>query len=239
LHTALKILFAASGVLPLVLAVIQRETTLLIYSLFVALYFVSSRRISKFNVGKIIIATLLAGFAAEILSWASNYIASSRDPHPLSPQLLSDLFIAIGYYAGWAIAWMIMAARYRFGLAQVFVTTGIMGIIVEQQGNVFREIISNALVNPAGSYLLAFFVFVVYGSIMGISRLFWTSTSEALRGSLTKYIAVVILMFVLSLALTEAFSVLGGRIGIVQAPLPIRASSFFPDFSRATTPIME
>jgi hypothetical protein len=228
LHIALRILLAASGGLPLAIALIQRDTTLLIYSLFVVLYFVSNRWTIKFSVGKIIIATLLAGFAAETFSWTSSYIANSENPNLLSPQLLSDLFLATGYYLGWAIAWIIMAARYRFGLAQVFVVTGIMGIFVEQRGNVLRQIISSALVNPAESYLLAFFVFVVYGSIMGISRLFWTCPPEGLRGNLIKYIAVAVLMFVMSLALTEAFSLVGGRIGIVQAPLPIHAHPFFP-----------
>ncbi len=76
----------------------------------------------------------------------------------------------MGFYGGWAVAWLVVLRRYRFSIAEAFVLTGMPRLILfEQLGAVFLAMVTMFAVNPLISLLFGFYVFVVHGSIAGIA----------------------------------------------------------------------
>jgi len=151
------------------------DPMLLIYSIFVAAWFARkpiaslAARVPLPGWALALLATLLVGGLTESLAWLGSFLA--REPHPalLHPQLAYDLLLSPGIYAAWALAWMVVGRHYAFKLAPVFVLQGIYGVFIEQQGAVFLQ---GATSLPAG-LLLWLYVFLVYGSAMGLAVLFW------------------------------------------------------------------
>jgi uncharacterized membrane protein len=148
---------------------------LLVYSIFVAAWF-ARKPIASLVVrvplpGWVhgLLATLLVGGLTESLAWLANFLA--REPHPalLHPQLAYDLLLSPGIYAAWALAWMAAGHRYAYTLSHVFILQGVFGVLIEQQGAVFLQ---GFAALPAGA-LLWLYVFVVYGSTMGLAVLLW------------------------------------------------------------------
>lgn len=169
-------LFAASGLLPVLLLLVDPpDTMLLIYSIFVAGWF-GRRRLAQI-VRRLrlpawmlaLAATLLVGGLTESLAWAGSYLAHDPNPALLHPQLAYDLLFSPGIYAAWALAWMAAGRRYVYGLGHVFVLQGVYGVFVEQQGAVF---IQGLRALPLG-LVFWLYVFVVYGSAMGLAVLLW------------------------------------------------------------------
>lgn len=230
----LQIALAISATIPIFLTVFQQDTTLLVYTFFVAIFLASQRTANQESKLKsspkirFVFSVFLCGWLAEICAWTTNYLSANPNPALLSPQLSSDLILAIGYYGGWAIAWLIVTHWFSFTLHSVFLVTGIMGIFVEENGSVALSIVSNIGSDPLGSVLLAISVFAVYGSILGASYLlagnFWKHDG---RQNLVKYPLVIVLMVVLSAALFFLVSTIGSSIGLVHSPEPITKHPFF------------
>ena len=112
---------------------------------------------------------LLSGSLTEILAWISNYLKEAPEPALFQPQLIPDLILGIGFYGGWAIAWLIAFRWFRFTLLEAFVVTGFQGIFFEQLGAVFVEMLSVFASNPLLSILLGVYVFAVHGSVTGLA----------------------------------------------------------------------
>lgn len=161
-----KILFALSGVL--VLLACFNSPVLLPYPLFVLAYFRNWRLPGK---GKpfvrLVLSTYLATLILESSAWLDNYIRNSPEPALFHPQLIPDLIMGIGFYAAWWLTWWLVLRKYRFTVSQVFITTGLYGILMEQQGKIF---LAGLQAMPAGLLLWAF-VFVAYGATMALA--FW------------------------------------------------------------------
>lgn len=230
----LQIALVVSATIPIFLAVFQRDTTLLVYTFFVAIFLARQRspnlepKVKTDSKIWFAFSVLMSGWLAEICAWTSNYLSANPNPALLSPQLFSDLILAIGYYGGWAIAWFIVTRWFSFTLRSVFLVTGIMGVFVEQNGSVALAIVGKIGSDPLGSVLLAIFVFAVYGSIMGASYLLaGYSWKQGGKESLIKYPLVIVLMFVLSAALFFLASTIGSSTGLVHSPEPIRQHPFF------------
>jgi hypothetical protein len=151
------------------------DPMLMIYSIFVAAWFSRERlqaivrRVRLPSWAHATLAMLLAGALTESLAWLSNLLA--RDPQPalLHPQLAYDLLLSPGIYIAWALAWMAAGRVCTYSTLNVFVLQGVYGVFIEQQGAVF---LNGATALPAGA-VLWLYVFVVYGSAMGLAVLLW------------------------------------------------------------------
>ena len=97
---------------------------------------------------------LLSGSLTEILAWISNYLKEAPEPALFHPQLIPDLMLGVGFYGGWAIAWLLAMRWFRFTLFEAFVVTGLQGIFFEQLGAVFVQMIGVFASNPLLSIFL-------------------------------------------------------------------------------------
>lgn len=222
-----------SGFVPILLTIFRGDTTLLIYSVFVAVYFAQPRVDLFRGSGRrrplgIALAVLVCGWTAELCAWSSNYIEAAQRPALLSPQLLPDLFLAVGFYGGWALAWILATKRYEFSLRDAFVATGVMGIFVEQEGNVAVSIYRGFLTDPMLGVLLGIYVFTVYGSIIGTAHtLAVFDGPKKGKGGWTRFPLVVLGMVILSILFTAIASSAGTWLGVIHPPLPIREHPLF------------
>lgn len=159
-----KSIFAASGVL--VLLGCLDSPVLLPYPLFVLAYLLNWRFPVKGRpFMRLVTSTYLSALILESGAWLSEYIKNSTEPALFHPQLIPDLVMGIGFYAAWWVAWWLVLRRYRFTVFQVFITTGLYGVVIEQQGKIFLVGLQTM---PTGLLLWAF-VFVAYGSTMALA----------------------------------------------------------------------
>ncbi len=158
-----QVLFTISGFVPL-LFLISGDTTLLIYSLFVLIYFLRSKispLIQSIPIPTPLLLFFLIfglGIISEWLVWLSVHLSGNPDPE-INPNLFLHLKSIYGFYVVKAISWTVILQFFRFSLLQVFITQSIFGIFIEQQGRVLLQ----ALANPAGLIWLPY-VALVYSS---------------------------------------------------------------------------
>ena len=151
------------------------DTMPLIYAFFVLVYLFRNKlnalfkHLSGHTSLHLFILFLLSGSLTEILAWIGNFLKGAQEPALFHPQLIPDLILGIGFYGGWAIAWLIAFRWFRFTLLEAFVVTGFQGIFFEQLGSVFLEMLTLFPSNPFLSLLLGAYVFVVHGSITGLA----------------------------------------------------------------------
>jgi len=171
-----KGLWVVSGMVPF-LGLLSRPpgTALLIYSCFV-LAAIFRRRLVAAASALQVPATLqlfgcflLSGVLTETFAWLNNYLKSAEHPAVFHPQLLVDLLIGVGFYGGWAAAWMLVFRWFRFELWETFVITGLQGIFFEQLGAVFVAMVRSLPTNPLLSLLMGAYVFAVHGSAVGLA----------------------------------------------------------------------
>ncbi len=140
-----KILFAFSGVLVLLACI--NSPVLLPYPLLVLAYLRGWRLpVSGVPWQRLLLCT----FVLEITAWLDNYLRNDPSPALLHPQLIPDLIYSVGVYAAWWLTWWWVLRRYRFTTLQVFLTTGLYGVILEQQGKIF---LAGLAAMPAGLLL--------------------------------------------------------------------------------------
>lgn len=221
-----KILFLISGFLPLI-SVFGKpiDSTLWIYSVFVLLYFLGPKitlflkRIPLNFYFKFFLIVIIAGFLVEFFAWLGEYFSCNKKPILFHPQLFYDLLIGIGFYGGWALAWLIVLRKYNFTLKQVFITLGLYGVFIEQQGAVFFQ---GLMSMPLGLYLW-FYVFIVYASAGGI---FYTLAKNSIpfvnqADEKRKYVFVLILMLIFSMLLLILWTSLLKLFNLTPVPKPI------------------
>ncbi|HUY77967.1 MAG TPA: hypothetical protein VMV29_14435 [Ktedonobacterales bacterium] len=223
----------ASGVIPILGLLTGPNTSLLIYTIFVAallarrplerLASALMRRLRLAPEALLAGAIVLSGWLTECLVWLGSYIGHDAHPALLHPQLIPDLILAIGFYGGWALAWLLTLWRWRFTLPAVFVVTGLMGIFVEQDGAVVRDIIAVALANPLLAILIALDIFAVYGSIMGLAYLplAMALRERKRRGGWLRFPAVIALMFVGAVIGVTVVGLLASHTGLIPPRRPI------------------
>ena len=169
-------LLVVSGLVPL-LGLFSRPpgTMLLIYTFFVVVFLFRNKLTALFEhlpghtFLHLFILFLLSGSLTETLAWIGNFLKGAQEPALFHPQLIPDLILGIGFYGGWAIAWLIAFRWFRFTLLEAFVVTGFQGIFFEQLGAVFVEMLSVFASNPLLSILLGAYVFLVHGSVTGLA----------------------------------------------------------------------
>ena len=169
-------LLVVSGLVPL-LGLFSRppDTMLLIYTFFVVAFLFRGNlaafleRLPGHASLNLFILFLISGSLTETLAWIGNFLKGAREPALFHPQLIPDLILGIGFYGGWAIAWMIAFRWFRFTLLEAFVVTGFQGIFFEELGAVFVKMIVVFASNPLQSVFHGFYIFAVHGSVTGLA----------------------------------------------------------------------
>jgi hypothetical protein len=197
------------------------DPTLLVYSVFIVTL-VSSLTLNKVRsfTLRLVFALLLGGYLAEVLAWFSNRLANETNPALLHPELLPDLLLATGFYGGWAVAWRLTLQFFRFSLLESFIISGLFGVLLEQDSAVLRGIVQALPVNPLQALILAFYVFLVYGSVLGIAyRLADVKNSQrGKRNNILKYPIVFALMFVSMNVFTGLVFLVANSFGLLPTP---------------------
>lgn len=167
-----------SGLFPLLgLLGTPPDTTLLIYTSFVLLLWLRPfivpwiRHIPWPPAVKFIMLGVLSGLLTETLAWIGEFLAHNPEPALLHPQLIPDLILAVGMYAGWTAAWAVITRFYRVSVTAVFLTTGFFGVVVEQDGAMLQASLQIMVDDPLEGLFWLIYVFLVYGSFMGIAYL--------------------------------------------------------------------
>lgn len=229
-----RVLLVLSALIPILGLITSRNATLLIYSLFVVTLLNRERLASAFGSVrlpanlKFFLAVVASGWLTEFFAWLDSYLRHVAKPALFHPQLIPDLILAIGFYSGWAITWLIVLQRWRFSLRQVFFATGILGIFIEQDGAVIAAIIAS-LGNPLLAAILAIYVFVVYGAAMGIPYLLAEKTlvREGRRYGWQKYPVVILGMYLVAKILFLVVAVSATLLNLIPARQLIWEHPFF------------
>lgn len=227
----LKVLFALSALLPLIpLFGKPTDPLLLPYSLFVILYFFKNRIDPFKNISippelKLALLTLFIGFGVETLAWVNNYFAKRANPILFHPQLIYDLLISFALYGGWAIGWFLILKKFKFTTMQVFLTQGLFGIMIEQQGQVF---IKGLTAMPLG-LLMWIYVFLAYAPIMGLSYIFMEKQfiQKNKSNRFLKYFAAIIILAIINISFFLIWTPFLDKIGVIPDPKPIWTSPFW------------
>jgi hypothetical protein len=235
MRTLAWVLFVLSGLVPLVgLLGTPPDPMLLVYTLFVVACLLRRplRALADRLPGPVALHLLLsfwvAGSVTETLAWASNYLEAAEEPALLHPQLFADLILGLGFYGGWAAAWLIACRWFRFTLAETFVVTGLQGIFLEQLGAVFLMMVRVFSTQPGMALVLGLYVFLVHGSAVGLAMvpvLHRLDRPERSR-HIVRFVVVVALMVGLAFAgtwlastLTLPFGGLPPKQSITEHPL--------------------
>lgn len=173
-----KVGFALSGLVPLLgLRDQPPSTMLLFYSLFVVIWFFRKpvqavfQRFPGGDSVRLLVVFLVSGSICEAIAWSDNYVKAAETPALFHPQLVWDLYLGLGFYAGWAMVWLLAGRYFHFGVSQAFWVTGILGIAFEQVGKILWMMILYLPVNPLFSFVLGMFVLLTHGSIAGLAFL--------------------------------------------------------------------
>jgi len=176
MRTWQRALLVMSGTVPL-LGLFSRppDTMLLFYTIFVVALLSRNRLTTLIEhwPGRsslhLLILFWLSGLLAEALAWTTNFLKEAPEPGLFHPQLFPDLIMGIGFYGGWALAWLLAFRWFRFTLREAFIVTGLQGIFFEQLGAVFLKMLGVFASNPLMSMLLGVYVFLVHGSVTGLA----------------------------------------------------------------------
>ena len=195
-----KLLFALSGLLTLLACI--NAPVLLAYPVFV----LADLRGWRLPIGgspgrRLLIATALCTLLLETSAWLDNFIRDDPAPALFHPQLIPDLIFSVGVYAAWWLTWWWVLRRYRFTTVQVFLTTGLYGVVIEQQGQIF---LAGLLVMPAGLLLWAF-VALAYGSTMALAFFLVKDSFTAQRDTRWKYPLAWALLYILTILTSLAW----------------------------------
>ena len=227
-----RLLLGLSALVPLPgLLAAPHDTMLPIYSLFVAAVFLrrpveaAAERVRLPRGLAFGLLVLASGLLTETLAWLSSYLTRASAPALFHPQLAYDLLLSPVVYGGWALAWPLLMRRWRFSLAEVFGIQGLYGILLEQEGAIFRQ---GLAAMPWGLVLWAY-VFLVYGAAIGLAYLPFErsyAVEERRRGWVRLPIALgatLLATVVSSLAWMAVLSLFGVNVPpprpIVEAPL--------------------
>lgn len=217
------ILFAISGVLVLLASI--GSPVLLPYPLLVVVV-LRGWRLPRFAspAPRLAVTTALACLVLETGAWYDNFKRDAAEPALFHPQLLPDLIISVGVYSAWWLVWWRMLRTFRFSIAQVFLATGLYGVLIEQQGKIFLTGLS---MMPAG-LLLWLFVFTAYGSTMALAVFLVRDDLEATRAPWWRLPLTWALLLIGTIAISLTWGLLLQMFDILPPKrFPMRAHPFW------------
>ena len=139
---------------------------LLPFPLLVLVYFTGWRLPPRWRPPlRLFLATAASTLVLEAGAWLDNFLRNAPAPALFHPQLIPDLVASVGVYSAWFLTWWLALRYYRFTTAEVFVTTGLYGVLIEQQGKIF---LAGLKTFPTGLVLWAF-VALAYGATMALA----------------------------------------------------------------------
>jgi hypothetical protein len=172
------------------------------------------QKLSTINFALVLIG---AGMISECLAWVSELFAQTTNPTLLHPQLFPDLFLALFFYVGLAIAWLLLLKRFQFALKEVFFVSFMVALLNLAQAGGLLQICERLVSDPISALLTLASLLVVGGSIVSLGfvagdKITATEKKPALSKLLTKYALSFILI-----ALVPYLTCLGG--GFIGKPL--------------------
>ncbi|NPA74719.1 MAG: hypothetical protein GXO25_01385 [Euryarchaeota archaeon] len=118
---------------------------------------------------KYFIVFLLFGLLTETFAIIDNLPRHPNQRILLNPAPFTDLYLALGYYGGFALVWSMVRKKFRFTHTEVFLIGGIFGIVFEQTGKLLLSL-----------QIFAWpYVFLVYGSFQAIPALLAEKENKA------------------------------------------------------------
>lgn len=208
-----KIALGMGGVIPILLLLgSPADPGLLGFSLMVLAYFGRKRikgAIEKVKIRHEIKYILLASITAvivEFTSWLGTFWANDLvEGAPLfSLSLGTDLLLSFGLYLSLILSWVMILSIFKFSLKQVFMTMGLLGVYLEQQGQVVME----AVADPSGIAMIVY-SFLVYAPLAALPFLIVGEEFMAKRDSWIKYPLLIIIMLVMILTVGAGWDWLG------------------------------
>jgi hypothetical protein len=229
-----RALLLATGAIPLLgLLSTPREVTLIIYTLFVMVVVLRERfahpPVGQAAAGPVRFWLLLlgTGVVTECLAWSNAYLKCDPQPALFHYQLGPDILLAAGFYSTWAVAWIVVQRFFAFSLKQAFITQGLYGVFVEQQGAIFRAGLASM---PLGLVIWTF-VFLVYGSTLGIpfalSRADIRLPGDRRSTRAWKYLAAGLLLALLLVPVSAGWGAALQTIGLIPPKAPVCAQPFW------------
>lgn len=210
-------LLLVSGLVPLLaLTDSPPDPTLLIYSLFVLVWLALPQRQPP-STGRFVITMVAAGLVTECLAWLNNFLECNPEPALLHPQLLPDLTLALVFYGSWAAAWLLLLRRYTFTPAQIFITQGLFGVLLEQRGAIF---VLGLTTMPLG-LIFWLYVFLVYGSVVGIAARIGGLPGEGTRVPRWRFPLAMLAVAAVMWPLVFVWGGLTQAVGLIPDPAPI------------------
>ncbi len=151
------------AVLLTVLAILGKNTMLLIFPMWIVTYLnrETLRRLVRgvpFSVSFIGFGVLF-GLATEVFAIVNNISLPPEKRILLSPNPSLDLLYGVFYYFLLIATWYVLIKAFTYSKTEVFVITGIYGIFTEEVGQVFLRIFTV----PVVGLLYAITVSFVYG----------------------------------------------------------------------------
>ncbi|MEO0162589.1 MAG: hypothetical protein ABIL70_07765 [candidate division WOR-3 bacterium] len=102
-----------------------------------------------------------SGMLLESFAIMDNFRLPDSEKILLHPDTKTDLYLASGFYAPFVCTWSFLANKYDYTPRDIFIISGLSGIVIEQSGAIFKSF------NPvAWGY-----VFLVYGSYQALPGL--------------------------------------------------------------------
>ena len=166
----------------------------------------------------------LAGVGLEVLAWLGSYLISDPRPFLMHPQLGPDLLLATGFYGGMALGWVTLLIGWEFSVRAAFITVGVWGLLIEQQGNAVLALVDALSTTPFQALVLAMQVFAVYGAIGGTAYLFASPVGRGLsnRAAWLKYPAAMATLTLGAYLGTAVVVLVAEWLGGLPHPGPIR-----------------
>ena len=147
------------------------------------------------------------GLLTETLAILDNLPRPPEDRFLLHPDLLVDLYLAFGYYSGFAIAWCITSHIFNLNHRDAFLIGGAFGILFERTGGLLFSL--QVLAWP--------YVFLVYGSFQALPLLFMDEELNARQrrkisamGKVLLGAGVEIISFLLAALFLSALRIIAG-----------------------------
>ncbi len=237
-HRLGRLILALSGLVALLFLLVP-DTTLLVYALFVVAVFrwprVEERALSRAAVlhqprpravyalfAGLVIVTAIIG---ESLTWLGEYLKCTPTPALLHPQLIPDLLLGFAFYGGWIVAWLILLRFFQFTVWQVMFIQGVYGILVEQEGQVFIQGLTDLPFGPLGWL----YPFAVYAAMVALPFLLVRSLlrQEGKRNGWIKYPIAWLLITLSTLLVFALWFNLVSSLGLIPEHRPICQSPLF------------
>lgn len=216
-------IFIASAVLVLIGSI--NSPVLLIYPIFV-LAVVKQWQLPTFSsvALQFFIVTILCTMFLESTAWLDNYLKNPAVPLIFHPQLFPDLLISLGMYIAWWLTWFLILNYYHFTYKEVFITTALYGILIEQKGKVFFEGLNTF---PIG-ILLWLFVALAYGSTISLAFYLMRHRFNATNNKWYKYLVAFVGLFICTIVIFYLWGMILLMLDILPvAKLPMKEHLFW------------